>query len=62
MCTTKKEDVTTATKPKVDLPKDLKRLNEGHRCKSTSKLVTKISIADLEKKITDQKNPLYSEE
>jgi hypothetical protein len=39
MCSKKKVDVTAAKKPATVIPKTLKRLNAGHRCKTQSTLV-----------------------
>lgn len=52
ICDKKKEDVTQASKPKVIIPSDLKRLNAGHRCKAASKLITKTPLKEVEDKIS----------
>lgn len=59
----KKPDVAVASKPTIVDPKGLLRLpaGKGHRCKSISTLITKVDKATIEKKITDQTSPAYTD-
>jgi hypothetical protein len=49
----KKKDITEATKPAVVIPKTLKRLVAGHRCKTATSLITKEDEKVIQKKIDD---------
>jgi hypothetical protein len=60
MCDEKKVDIAAAKKPAVVIPKTLKRLNAGHRCKTASKLIGKVEESVLTAKIAAQKSPAYS--
>jgi hypothetical protein len=51
MCDSKKSDLSAAKKPAVVIPKELKRLQEGHKCKNTKSLITEITIKSIEDKI-----------
>jgi predicted metal-dependent HD superfamily phosphohydrolase len=51
ICDSKKADVSASKKPAVVLPKTLKRLQAGHRCKSTQSLITKKLIKDMDAEI-----------
>jgi hypothetical protein len=50
----KKKDITAAKKPAVVIPKTLKLLQAGHRCKTQTKLISKVEEAALQKKIDDK--------
>jgi hypothetical protein len=43
-CKNPKTDITNTLKPKVVIPDSLKRLQEGHRCKVSSNLITKYTM------------------
>lgn len=53
MCKEKKVDMTASKKPAVVIPKTLKLLKAGHRCKAQTTLITKEDAAVITKRIAD---------